>query len=671
MRRHWWRFLVTALLVGALCPMTATMPAGASPAAPAAPTFNCPTGTSPRICAVIQIAEDAYIIGGLTAVTGLDFGGALAALGSIAELRALGYGGVMDYADLDPCDQPWWDNSSCTSPQATKENVKKALAFWAELAQDVKEASKLDEACEFIGWWLECGVPDGELEGNESFSGYPGGAEYSGPLYAIDWHHDLHTEGSAVAMVIPTDDGDAQYLQWTWVGGSYYVQVQQDVAGTVPNQTVAYRLCVKTPSIFIDCSDWTDTQPAGSENIGALAVRTNGTLGGAPTYYTPLQIIVPGSSPLEWSMQANMWGYFGSRVSANSDYRATYGGDGDYLEVFAQWYASATVEGLVEKLGRFDPGSPAPTEEGELVEVPPRPGTEELPTPTTEAQPSTVTTAAPPTAPTIPADPSGTHEEQQTGLLQQIKSGITSGFNWLGDKLGGLLTWIGDRIMWLGDIFGYWIRWLWERVKGALELLRAAINSLTDLLVWVLTQVRDLLADIGEAIGQLLRAIWELPALIGEGIITAIQTALEFLFVPETATLTGLRDSCATAFPCSWVDEGASAVTAFGSGVADAAGGACVAPTIGWDGNESIDGFRVSFPPPDGCAVGPGSAPFTDDENAGDLFGWRLVLRGAFLLAFSLAFIRHIIKMTPWWRNGERFFAGEGSEEQFEAWLYR
>jgi hypothetical protein len=120
------------------------------------------------------------------------------------------------------------------------------------------------------------------------------------------------------------------------------------------------------------------------------------------------------------------------------------------------------------------------------------------------------------------------------------------------------------------------------------------------------------------------------------------------LFVPSPASLSALHGVCVDEFPCSWVHE---AVTSLGVVRADMAAGMLdgCAPRIGFDWQGHQVGARMPSPADSGCAGnGEGGARLTQDDQAGDLFGYRVLARNVGLVLLWFVFIRTMVSKMPW-----------------------
>lgn len=634
-------------------------------ASPTAPTFLCPPGTTPEVCAAVQVVETTARVLEL-----ISPGAIPAPLNALLEDLAEG-----PFPSIDSTMEDVRDFLGCSEAgllAACVEWVNREAAIAQRIKEAVKAAAQLAEFCADTGspWYFGC--PEEELEGSE-WTGNDGTAlgppDYAGTTWGTQtW---LPENSMALVVVDPAafegcpSGPTALGPEPCWIAGTdepwYY-----NGAGAALNRGGGVFGYLSGGLLRIGYFVYTGGSPWQYGTIGTTLTPTQ--VGD----YVPLLlwfrdraltsqtlVMAHASTPCETATDLSTHCQIGSAMpwhSTNKIVRhidvAPYNdllideeplGDRSIGVVHVRrWNGVANATNSAEALAAAALLTSMPL----TVDFPSpstvRPGTEELTPPTTEVAPTTTVVPAPPTAPTIPADPTGTHEEQQTGLLQQIKNGITNGFTWLGDKLGGLLTWLGGRIAWLGDIFGYWIRWLWDRLNQILTAVKAAINAVGDIIIWVMTVVRDAILALGQTMWSVLEALWALPQALATLLLDGLELLLEFLFVPSTSF--DLAD-CTGTFPCNWVEEINGVIGGVQGDLSDLGG--CVAPTIGWSE------FEASFPPPPGCTGGNEGAAGEHDDTAGDLFGWRAVLRGFFVLSLWFAFVRKLLALAPWSKEGD------------------
>lgn len=655
MRRHLWRFVLTGLLVGAGLPMMTTAPAAATPAAPA---YNVPTPDGVCLSITTCADEAAWVLWNAKDPVFWQF-----AYMGVRELLVQG----MPMTDGEfGCSYPtefgseageqWSQYRTCVSRVQTEATFQ----YYAQLTADEKEGF-----CAIVPWYVNCQTGPGE---GEAF------VDVVTDLFGPPTVGDQYFAGGALATA-PNIQGVSSWGMPVIVGSliptaaltSTYEEVFGWDAHNDFNTTSRLRVAIRrngTGSIDVEVRFWNHngTQFArqatvlygegdyGSEPIVFAYQRTSASL-----FYLTMV------GPYDWQqVYITTGGFAGDQnvfdsscvwSGANCDFEAgdfaRVGGPVTFGEI-AVWsnyvYPGTTTE-FKDDLLVVHGTRPSPVG---FQPLPAQPGTEEVPVPTTAPLPTTTTIPPPPTELEPAANPTGTHEERQTGLLENLVSGVADGFNWLGNKVGGLLSWIGELIKWLGDIFGYWIQWLWANLYEWLKSIRDAINSGLGLIGGLLGQLLNLVgALLGQTVGLLSNMLgalatmttWiaGLPELIWQKFLLGLQT----LFVPTTATLE--FPVCATTFPCNFVQEAVDTVGGLASGVGAAAGGACTVPSLGFAE------FTASLPPPSGCAVDPAAVTMgSEASNAGDLFGWRVPVRLALLLLFSLLFLEHVISLSPW-----------------------
>lgn len=639
MRRHWWRFVLTALFLGAGLPMLTPAPAVA---APASVTFVCPPGTTAEVCAAVNTIEIT-----LKALELISPGLAPAwLLGIMEDLTVTAplpdYEAKFNEILTEVC------GGGSPAPGCVEWEGRDAA-----IAQRIKEAAKaavlLGLACATgaFNWSWVCPDPTDGLA-NSDYLVAGGATTFGGQL--LDWdktptNPPVSTgdtaDNEATAIIIPAALGSSTTItvfQITSGSGSYMAAVEVSYGTILGEPVVRARMCVDHGGS--SCSADTPNVPVVVGEPFAIGMHLTACVFASACDARLVVGSTLGTGSVTW-MTSELHVSAMMFVGRPGDNYATPLTWACCTSRPMQFYEDLDWTALQEKIGLFNPAHGVPTElEVTPVEAPPRPGTEELPTPTTEALPSTTTIPAPPAElEPSPHPDTGTLDEKRNGLLENLVTGVASGFNWLGNMLGGLLRSVVDMIRWLGDIFGYWIRWLWERLGAVLRSIRDAINSLGDLFEWMLQQVINGISAVTGVLWDVLEAIWRLPALIGE----AILSGLYDLFVP--ASLPSFPP-CETTFPCNWVEEVNATIGGIKSGIDGA--GSCTAPVIGWSG-----GFEASFPPPPGCSGGNPGAAGANDATAGDLFGWRTTIRTVFALALWLGFIAKLLQMAPWSKPGD------------------
>lgn len=614
--RHLWRFALVAVLAAGGLPLV-TQPDEAA-AAPAAPTYVCGPTVTVQQCAVFTGLEGVLITMGMSPTT-IEMAIGLA-------MTHATEGGWPEAGDAfecaaDPACTPWHEP---IIKQRIKETAKRAY----QMSVDALELAQLCE--DGLAWSWVCPDPE-DLPPDEWYT--DGGVLGPPTTYPADLETELWQTGHTLVVAtidpldIPLDGAEHYSVVYSWNGGS-----------SSSNRFMGVRLkrSAGTISFVLRSVQGTSGQEGAPQTIPwdpgdgviALAVRTSSSVNGGVAWLSNGTETVASTT--------NNFSVSNFPTMAIRSHPA----NAPVTEVTAAIWRTATqisgtsVQTYVEQL---DPLSvPTPTE----VTQPPRPGTEVITEPEPAALPSTTTVPAPPVelepAPNPPD--TDTHEQRQTGLLENLVSGVASGFNWLGNMVGGLLRSVVDMLRWLGDIFGYWIQWLWERLGQLLRSIRDAINALGDLLEGLLQQLINGVGYLLGALWDILTAIWSLPAMIGN----AILSGLEALFVPS-----GLPEmpACADTFPCNYVAEASGAIGELKLGI-DGVGG-CVAPEIGWTD------FTASFPPPPGCTGGNDGAAGVNDDTAGDLFGWRSTIRTVFALALWVGFFAKVLQMAPWSKPGD------------------
>jgi len=657
MKRLGWRLAVVVALALSVVPFTAA-PASAAPTVPTAPTGVACTVTElhPEYCAAVRVIEGAWVVLKMGEVTGIEFATFLDAMGGQESMfGVLGSGGVIDPESVGLC----VSGQPCAADNLLKERAK---SFLLRAAQAAKEAEKAAALCESLGWWLEC-APDplpnesffaqGPIPTWEGFAttvpagawtGWTSGLPLGGGVFITVPvpDHSLFVGGSSFTMTMAQWglDGDNPDIKWvrvnvTWQRGAGITSGPWTSASTSIEARCQW--CGSDAGNTGATSMTTTSLDADAKTLGLGFRISHRVTTGLPNYRETLwkqigddgQAATNQSNSFQWT-PADLLGHLW--VNTGVSY---LGGS----EVFIQGWNSISEADLIAHGAAL-----VETEEvqGRANPIIPRPGTEEQPTPTTELAPATTAVPAVPTSLVPEAPPSGTHEERQTGLLENLVNGVAGGFNWLGNFLGGLLRSIVDMIRWLGDIFGYWIRWLWERLGGLLRAIRDAINSLGDLMERLLGSLIDGVRGLGDLLWEIAVGIWNLPGLIGEAILSGLHTLLDLLFVPEAMPSFA---PCGETFPCNWVEEVTGVLGQLQADASDLGG--CVAPAIGWTE------FSVSFPPPPGCSGGNVGAAGANDDVAGDLFGYRTTIRTVLMLALWFGFIRKMLGLAPWSREGD------------------
>jgi hypothetical protein len=199
-----------------------------------------------------------------------------------------------------------------------------------------------------------------------------------------------------------------------------------------------------------------------------------------------------------------------------------------------------------------------------------------------------------------------------------------------------------SSLTWLGSSIDTALGGLQDALQASLDAVQVAVNAVDSdvqtvglALGTVASGVEDVAADIAA-----------LPSLI----VTGLESALEYLFIPSSTTESDLQSQAQSTFPITWVDTLTGGVSAVVSGaVTGLSSGAC-GPYIGWSGLAVPSwGVRLPAPSTSGCAGnGPAGARTVEDNDAGDLFGWRTDIRGALLVFMTLGFVIRIVRSGPW-----------------------
>jgi hypothetical protein len=207
---------------------------------------------------------------------------------------------------------------------------------------------------------------------------------------------------------------------------------------------------------------------------------------------------------------------------------------------------------------------------------------------------------------------------------------------WLGAKIGGAISWLGEKIGGGLTFLGKTMRWGFQSIVDKLGwLYNGLIAGLQTMANLIVDSVRSLGTLIASMLQGVINVVTALPQLILDGLST--------LFVP-TGDFEPLIRSCSTAFPCSWVQAAVDGAVAF-KGEIDAGIASCSPPSIG------SDLFSITLPGPAGCSGTTGDA--TADDAAGNIFGYRLLLRNVFALFLWIGFVGKMIGLAPWARDGD------------------
>jgi len=175
------------------------------------------------------------------------------------------------------------------------------------------------------------------------------------------------------------------------------------------------------------------------------------------------------------------------------------------------------------------------------------------------------------------------------------------------------------------------------------------------------------------------RSVWALlnPFNIAKNIGCELRT----LFIPSSTDLAAEKDSVTESAKTSSLGVIVGTIVGLIDGVRGGAGtglgGSACGPSIGWGGADgsvaNIPGFAIVLPSPEGC---PGNGPAgtrTDlDAKAGDLLGYRTLVRG--MASFGLVYIvlMSFLRAAPWTQKSDDLAPGEvhlqaGSQEYLIA----
>ena len=148
------------------------------------------------------------------------------------------------------------------------------------------------------------------------------------------------------------------------------------------------------------------------------------------------------------------------------------------------------------------------------------------------------------------------------------------------------------------------------------------------------------------------------------------QCILEWLFIPANNAAAGLTSSITGHVPFMWVADTVDAVNTLLGGVTTGiSAGGCDAPRIGFPKASLAHtgagtSFGVTLPTPSslGCA---GASTLGGASGAGDLFGFRTLVRDVLALGLWLGVLLLAWRMTPWSRPGDgmEVFAAGGTIE--------
>lgn len=138
----------------------------------------------------------------------------------------------------------------------------------------------------------------------------------------------------------------------------------------------------------------------------------------------------------------------------------------------------------------------------------------------------------------------------------------------------------------------------------------------------------------------------------------AFGAILRCMFIPTGLTMASLTMGCADEFPCSWVSEANGAFGIASSGMTSSLGEQC-GPTIGFDPPAALSTarFEFRFPTPSSTLCpgnGPDGARSSQDDTAGDLFGYRALARAVATVVLVVAFLNTMVAQLPWSKDDQQ-----------------
>lgn len=646
--------------------VTATPTVGlAAPAAPSRPTFVCAPGESPLVCVAATSVWLALDAAGLAATDSVVAGMLAAMADRMASPPHLGECTTAE-PNADPC--------LVTDQQLQSLYAQLVYASAQALAQSDQGIAQdvIDAACLLYPAWSVC--PPDAAPTAEAWATSAGAPAYRGTLQA--WYGQSAGQQTMVFVVpaVSAFAGTAWQVLGRTSNPSYpqywtELQVRFLAVGTAeaPMREAQARWCTEAGG---SCGPHIEASYGPSMDGGGWAVgftrRTGSWCTGTQTWaQSAYRGTTPGNAVstediygavCAWDGLGNGQTTFASRGAlADQVYLQTYTGAKTFDELrtlingySSQYHADMLGTVWVNPSPWVDPESDTDTHRAAPVAVPSQDPAVPPAAPSIGTQPST----SPNTTVPSPANDTETQTNAIAGFFDNLASRIGSSFGWLGGLIGSWITWLLQELAkwfkWLGDGIMDLLRWLGQLLLIAIDWLKLIRDGLVLMTGSIVQMLGSVLSGIVQALGNLgtlvaswlatvVQAIVNLPVTLLNG----LQGLLGTLFVPQSLTALDLRD-CEAGFPCGWVQELADTIGGLGAGIGDAAAGACTPPSIGWTE------FRVSLPPPSGCSAAAGSLPAVGAESAGDLFGYRVALRAAALLAFSWFFVMRVLAMTPW-----------------------
>jgi hypothetical protein len=293
--------------------------------------------------------------------------------------------------------------------------------------------------------------------------------------------------------------------------------------------------------------------------------------------------------------------------------------------------------------------------------------------PVTAPTPTTIATPAPPAAP-APDETNTTLGNRITDALSWLGSSITDSLGWLGGVFTSMITWLGNLLYGILLAIYNLLKWGFDAVLAKLDWLGAWLSSIytilvsgfnllaktfTDMITWLGSNLMVILSTVVDKLTQLVALVVALPQLIAN----AIQTALSTLFVPTHLQehATALQTEMSTHFPGNYVTGVHDAFTTVKSGVNGGVSGSACGPSM-YVPAPLDRSYYFPTPSTSGCpGNGAGGARTTGDNSAGDVFGFRVVLRNFAALLVWLGFFVRVVGWAPWARDDMGAPAIEGT----------
>lgn len=340
------------------------------------------------------------------------------------------------------------------------------------------------------------------------------------------------------------------------------------------------------------------------------------------------------------------------------------------LRLFAQYTQPLTATQIQDHyngspVATTDPHLPPPTPSTIVPQAPP-------------AVPTPVTAPAPTTSPTDPDF--GWLGDVITGGLSALSDTIVSAVQTIVDTLVSMLqavidtivawlNWVGSVVIWMGTLTVDLLTVAVQLLNGILGALGSLLGQLIATVIWMVQLVVNLLTDALAILGDVLTAVQELVTTVATTIATSLADLLDAvlalpqalvdlltatlvdLFVPSPEFLSGLVDDLQTAvsthFPFGYASAGITAVGTFQSDVAGSLTAHSCSPHAHiptWDKE-----LYLPTPSDSGCpGNGPGGTRVDGDNDAGDVFGYRTVVRNFLLLLMMVGVAMRVTGFAPW-----------------------